>query len=82
MKDKRRKKQIKRPEGRLFVLYFVPDGFVHSQMTLTQELNCYAVPVAGEPFLPRAAPAACTGLSTLDALRRQRLLHKSILCEI
>jgi hypothetical protein len=33
MKDKRRKKQIKRPEGRLFVLYFVPDGFVHCRPT-------------------------------------------------
>jgi hypothetical protein len=30
--------------------------------------------------LPRAAPAACTGLSILDAFRRRSAMHKYIPC--
>jgi hypothetical protein len=38
-------------------------------------LNCFAVRTGGLQLHPRAAPAACTGLSALDAFRRRLPIH-------
>jgi hypothetical protein len=46
-----------------------------------KQLNCYAVQAAVRDLYPELR-YACTGLSTLDAIRRRPVMHKTMPCAV